>query len=424
MAAGCTLLVVFAVALVPLIGAAGSASVPGPTALDDGATVAQTTSEIQSGETYKRGELLRVSSGLNPGENLHVRSVDSGSVLVTFQANANGVVTIDSREVFNDLAVPAEINVVDDGGQVDRTFTIVSGEISAAFDPPSAEQGSVAQFVITETVGGDEIVIRSDQLSTEELRAFLGSETRFEMPANGQVGIEFEVVTDDWAPPGEYEFTVENVATGRTARTTFQVEGEDTTTAVPADTGEFQIEVEPETTEAGSEVQVIVQGGTPNSRAAIYVDDFGPERILGLFPQDAEMQFNESYEVPTVPLDEEGQWTSEMDVPLEDFADMSGVSIGAQDLGSGAEAGTTLEIRQPGETTTAPEADGGADDGEGGETPSEDPDVATEAETPVRGFFINGDEGPLAPLANMLNLTMIGFLLSVFGIMYQLMEGR
>jgi hypothetical protein len=391
----------------------------------DGGIAQVGTSEIQPGGTYKRGEVLTISSGLSPNEQVRITSTDSGSILLTYSADANGVVTIDTAAAFGDLTVPADLRATDQDGDVDRTFTVVSGEIETAFDPRTARAGSGAQFVIREVVGGDEIRIRSDQLSEAELAEFLQHDPVFELPANGQEIIEFEVPDGDWAPPGEYEFQVENRATGRTATAVFQIREPETPTPTPVPDGTdgFGVQVEPVEVEYGDEVQVQIHGGTPNARAVLVVGDLGPEQTIELFP-DADIEYNGSADGPTVPLDADGQWTGIMAVPESFFEDYSEVPVGAVDLGTNREAGAQIEI-VGGDATNTSRSDDEETTASDGDTfvPTGD-DGATEPDTPARGFFINGADGPLSPVANMLNLTMIGFLLSVVGILYQLMEGR
>lgn len=287
-------------------------------------------------------------------------------------------------------------------------------------DAPVHQAGEETELVDDGVYQYGTILVRSEGVSPNEVITVEGADDagndlflNTTATVDGVVRIDTAEAFPNAQPPAEFGLSGED----GTPRLSFVLTEDPQTTTTPVPSAEnFDVFVEPRRVEAGGATEVIISGGTPNSRAGISVGDLGPERVIELF-EEGRPQYNESYDFPTVSLDERGQWEGVLRAHGGLLEPGRSYTVVAVDVESGREAGADLQVVGEGTTTrtTAPDV---------GTAPPDDEVTQAAADTPARGFFINGADGPLAPIANMLNLTMIGFILSVFGILYQLMEGR
>lgn len=295
-----------------------------------------------------------------------------------------------------------------------------TGTLTAAFDPGEAEPGDTVELFVESDRGGATIQVTSPQLTDAQLEEVIRQEDgRITLDGDGEFVTEIEI-GGFLEEPGEYEFVFRDVDTGVETTAVLTVTGA---------AGDLSAQFEPSRVSAGGSVTLLVESGNAGGQIQVSSPQFSEEELVELAAFDG----------PGATLTLDGtQWTGEFRT-FEDFFEPGEYEFVFRDTDTGAETtavltvtdeastaddtpvptegeGTPAEVDEGGQTADGSQADGGS----GGP----DADLAGGTPTPERGFFVNGEGDPLGPLSNFLNLTVLGFLLSIVGIFYQLAEGR
>jgi hypothetical protein len=411
--------VVLTIAVSGMVTAAVTADGPDAQSLTATAVDEQPDVEEPIASQYGRGVVLRLTDDVQPGEKVRVTlENDAGtSQLHTFTADSNAVVRIDTGQ-FTDIALPATMTIEGrTASDPQYTVRLVQPGITAGFGPDEVRDGEETVLLVRSNLPGTLVRIDARSFGNQNLRNILGkSNLTFRLDEDGNRNIRF----DAEAPgPGEYDFVVDSLATTRASRTTLTVlEATPTPTTTPPPTtttplpesSEFALLLQPSTASLGESLDLFTQG-PPGSTV-----EFDVNRLTEEQQQEVIRPSQESYE-----LDSGGELDLEFRLDESFFEAGQEVRIRAYNRDLDETLWVRFRILDDGATavnTTAQQ------DGSGGGAGESVPTTTTAEPTPARGFFVNGGSDPLGPFANMLNLTVIGFLLSVVGILYQLVEGR
>jgi hypothetical protein len=285
---------------------------------------------------------------------------------------------------------------VDTGVETTAVLEVTSSssqDLSAEFEPRRISEGESVQLVVESTRANAEIGVSSQQLSDELLQEYITPER-----PGTTVTLDGGQWTDDLPTggleTGEYEFVFRDVDTGVETTAVLTVTEGSTATPVPESREGLAAQFDPRRVQIGDGSILAVAGGTPGAELRVSSPQLSREQLQEIFPSG-------------IALDGEGRYENDIGVP--GFLEAGEYEFIFTDPETGVETTAVLVVT--------------ADDGQSAGTGP--PDVeGNGTPLPERGFFVNGEGDPLGPLSNFLNLTVLGFLLSVVGIFYQLMEGR
>jgi len=318
-----------------------------------------------------------VSSGSGGGRR-HAAGVAVALVLVAGVGPALGSVAAGDA--------PATV----DGDAVTQTRTL-----TAAFDPARGAPGDEVQLYIESSRANATVRITSPQLTTEQIAEVVRAEDGVvELGPDGELTKVIGLDPGHLDEPGEYEFVFRDVDTGVETTAVLTVTEGSTATPVPESREGLAAQFDPRRVQIGDGSILAVAGGTPGAELRVSSPQLSREQLQEIFPSG-------------IALDGEGRYENDIGVP--GFLEAGEYEFIFTDPETGVETTAVLVVT--------------ADDGQSAGTGP--PDVeGNGTPLPERGFFVNGEGDPLGPLSNFLNLTVLGFLLSVVGIFYQLMEGR